>query len=209
MDPDKTITFKNKILTMHSRIKDHYSKIVFQIFEDLTCDFPLIRKHHLEVSKYSKMLAENIKSKEKEISEIYNAALLHNIAILGIKEKDRLESPSLEKNKMQITQMSIELLNSFKILDNEIPIILHMNEHYNGSGKPYHLKGDLIPLGSRIISIVDTFQTLTAPPFPSMQPFSRQEGLNKIRELSGTQLDPDITEKFIALMVRKDEKKLA
>jgi HD domain len=76
-------------------------------------------------------------------------------------------------------------------------IVRHHHEHFDGSGYPSGLEGDLIPLGSRIIAVPDTFDAITsARPYRPARP--HQAALTVLRNESGNQLDPVVVRAFIA-----------
>ena len=76
-----------------------------------------------------------------------------------------------------------------------VPMILHHHEWYDGTGYPDKLTGENIPLGARIISIADAFDTMTTPR-PYRNPVSREKALEELKRCSGTQFDPELVELF-------------
>ena len=76
-----------------------------------------------------------------------------------------------------------------------VPIIRHHHEWYGGTGYPDGLKGEDIPLGARIISIADAYDTMTTPR-TYRDVVSQQEALEELRRCSGTQFDPELVEAF-------------
>jgi HD-GYP domain-containing protein (c-di-GMP phosphodiesterase class II) len=86
-------------------------------------------------------------------------------------------------------------------LQQELPIILHHQERFNGEGYPKGLRGRAIPLGSRILAICDAYESMT-----SERPYRKRVGhkaaIEEIRKCSGTQFDPDLVQPFIRAMER-------
>ena len=74
---------------------------------------------------------------------------------------------------------------------NLAPIIRHHHERYDGKGYPDGLKGKAIPLGSRILSIAESYDFMITPhSFGNLK--SRDEALIELERCSGTQFDPEI-----------------
>jgi HD-GYP domain-containing protein (c-di-GMP phosphodiesterase class II) len=79
-----------------------------------------------------------------------------------------------------------------------IPIILHHHEKYNGTGYPDKLKRDKIPLGSRIMAAVDTFEAMICHrPYREQIPF--RMAVSEIRRQAGKQFDPAVVESLVVI----------
>jgi HD-GYP domain-containing protein (c-di-GMP phosphodiesterase class II) len=74
-----------------------------------------------------------------------------------------------------------------------VPMILHHHEWYDGTGYPKGLKGEDIPIGARIISVADAYDTMTTPR-PYREVISQEETIEALRQCSGTQFDPELVE---------------
>jgi HD-GYP domain-containing protein (c-di-GMP phosphodiesterase class II) len=86
-----------------------------------------------------------------------------------------------------------------KFLVQEKEIIRHHHEKFAGGGYPSGLKGEEIPLGARILSVADTFDAMnSARPYRGKK--SKEEIIAELKRVSGTQLDPQITELFLKLL---------
>lgn len=117
---------------------------------------------------YSVALANALQLNAKEVEKIRLAALLQNVGY------SQLPQPLIEKTaklaadeKLLIEKhphlASDELLSPYPVLEDILPLIAYHHERYNGSGYPYGLKGENIPLGAQIIGLCDTFCALTSP----------------------------------------------
>ena len=91
------------------------------------------------------------------------------------------------------------ILQQWPSLNTASVLIAHHHERWDGYGYPYGLRGTLIPLGSRILSIADTFDKLTSPcPHGEGQPF--EKAVQVLKGGSGLRFDPDLTEQFLLLI---------
>jgi putative two-component system response regulator len=80
-------------------------------------------------------------------------------------------------------------------------IALHHHECWNGTGYPMKLSGKRIPIHARIVALADVFDALTHGR-PYAEPWSFEQAVEEIRNRRGTQFDPELTDTFIALIVR-------
>lgn len=106
------------------------------------------------------------KIKEKEVQKIHIAAHLHDIGKIGVPDavllkEGRLETDEWEQMKKH-PEIGAEILSKSHHLDELKDIVLHHHERYDGGGYPAGIKGEQIPLGSRIISICDSIDAMTS-----------------------------------------------
>jgi HD-GYP domain-containing protein (c-di-GMP phosphodiesterase class II) len=91
-----------------------------------------------------------------------------------------------------------KILQSVKLLEPVLPLVYHHHERYDGTGYPDGLKGEDIPLGARIISVADAFESMTADrPYRKALPL--EEAFAELRFCSGKQFDPEIVKVFLKL----------
>jgi len=159
--------------------------------------------HSERVTRYSLKLAEllNIKD-EKKLANLKTAALLHDIGKIGIPDKILRKPAKLNNEEWKIMQqhsvLGYNLLKNIKKLKEPAIIVLHHHEHYDGSGYPSGLKGDDIPLGSRIFSVADTLDAMT-----SDRPYRKASSFDKVAEelkrFKNKQFDPKVVEAFFKI----------
>jgi HD-GYP domain-containing protein (c-di-GMP phosphodiesterase class II) len=94
-----------------------------------------------------------------------------------------------------------KILGYVRELRASVPMIRHHHEWYEGNGYPDGLKGEEIPLGARIISVADAYDTMTTPRL-YRSVVSHQEAREELRQHSGTQFDPELVD---ALCLAMDE----
>lgn len=150
-------------------------------------------------SRNSARLARNICNKlglnEKTTDLIYYAALLQNIGKITLSEKvfatnGKLSPEELTKIKNH-TNVGVNLLMNINFLSEVVPYITYQSERIDGSGAPEGLKGQSIPLGSRIIAVTDAYCAMTSDR-PYRKALPTQEALNIMKEESGKKWDPDV-----------------
>jgi len=146
-----------------------------------------------------------------EIETIKYAALLHDIGKIGISENIINKPGKLTKEEYNIIKMHPQLganivskINSLKKL---VPLILSHHEWVNGSGYPLGLKGDEIPLGARIISVVDAFSTITSKR-PYRDELSIDFALKEIKKCAGEQFDAKVVAIFEKVIEEETKEKI-
>lgn len=139
-------------------------------------------------------------SDDKQLRAIATAALLHDMGKLAIPEHilnkpGKLTPAEFEKMKRH-ADIGADLLSSVKFPYPVVPIVRHHHEHWNGGGYPAGISGTDIPLGARILSVVDCFDALTSDR-PYRPRLSTEEAFGIIRESRGKLYDPLVVDTFI------------
>ena len=96
----------------------------------------------------------------------------------------------------------VQVLKSIHSLKPLVPIILHHHERYDGMGYPKGLKGEEIPIGARIIAVVDSFTAMISSR-PYRETRKMAEAVEEIKRHSGTQFDPKVVESFLKVIQEK------
>lgn len=180
--------------------KSMRSKTVDVIMETLFMKSEREKEHSERVGNLSEAIARKMDRRQSELDKIRVAGLLHDIGKIGIDEailnkKEKLDSKEWDLIKLHPGKGAGILFNTIEYHD-IADIVLSHHERYDGSGYPNRLKGQDIPLESRIIAIADTFDAITNER-PYKRPMSMEAAIKEMRRSAGTQLDPEIVEVFI------------
>jgi HD-GYP domain-containing protein (c-di-GMP phosphodiesterase class II) len=164
---------------------------------------PYTYGHSKNVADIAQAIGKEIGMSGKELADLRNASLLHDIGKLGIPDAILTKPGKPTEEEWEIIKRhSAEggrIVSYVKDLSPLVPMIRHHHEWYDGTGYPDGLKGEEIPLGARVISIADAYDTITGKR-PYKDPISHEEALEELKRCSGTQFDPEFVEAFCRAM---------
>ncbi len=159
--------------------------------------------HIRRVQTYAVALAKKMGvTDDKLIGAIEAAALLHDMGKLAVPEyilnkPGPLTPAEFEKMKLHAS-VGADILSSIDFPYPVVPIVRHHHENWNGKGYPDGLSGSEIPIGARILSVVDCFDALTSDrPYRPRLP--DKEAIRILLERRGTMYDPLVVDTFIRL----------
>lgn len=186
-----------------SDLKDLFSGTVNAIIEALDAKDSFTLGRSRRVAFYALKLVNKLSLSQTEVSQIELAGLLHDIGMIGVTEEilnktQKLSDEEYEKIKMHV-HYSVKILEDIKQLNEITEIIKYHHEYYNGQGYPYGLKGDEIPLGSRIIAIADAYDSLVSNRAYRTS-LSSAEAIKILEQGAGKQFDPDLVKLFIEIL---------
>jgi putative nucleotidyltransferase with HDIG domain len=163
--------------------------------------------HSIRVAQYSVMLAQELGLSEVEVREVELCAVLHDVGKIGIPDAVLLKPARLTRAEFEIMKShpvrSARICEKISSLHKLIPGIKHHHERFDGLGYPDGLKGYDIPLYSRIILVVDTFDAMTSTR-PYRLALDKEIAYSELEKCSGTQFDPALVEAFLKAMRRMD-----
>lgn len=137
---------------------------------------------------------------ETDLVQLRRGAILHDIGKLGIPDTILLKPSFLTEEERDIMRRhplyAREWLSRIPYLRQAMDIPSYHHEHWDGSGYPYGLRGEQIPLGARIFSVVDVWDALSTDR-PYRKAWPREKVLQYIRAQSGTQFDPLVVKVFL------------
>jgi HD-GYP domain-containing protein (c-di-GMP phosphodiesterase class II) len=138
-----------------------------------------------------------------DIQRIYWGSLLHDIGKIGIPDRILLKPGPLDDIEWEVIKehpnIGANLIQPIKQLANISPIIRHSHERYDGTGYPDGLKGDEIPLGARIVSVVDAFSAMMDKRVYK-DAITLDETIHELKRYSGRQFDPQVVKAFLEVL---------
>jgi len=154
--------------------------------------------HSERVAKLAKAIAQKMNLPLRLIDRIYIAALLHDIGKVGIPDYILNKPSTLTKEEFDIVkQHSIKgeaiLKEIGRFRSKEAKWVRYHHERWDGKGYPDGLKGEEIPLPSRIIAVADVYEALISDR-PYRKALSKEEAMKQLKDMKGTALDPRIVD---------------
>ena len=166
--------------------------------------------HSRTVAKYSQVLAQILGVNDKEkLDHIRKGALLHDVGKIAIpdsilKKPGLLSPPEWDKVKLH-PALGFGLIKEIKLVKDVGNIILYHHEKFDGSGYPYKLKNNKIPIEARIFALADALDAITSKrPYKKKKDFKAAK--EEIQNQSGVHFDPDVVEAFASISLEKWEK---
>jgi diguanylate cyclase (GGDEF)-like protein/putative nucleotidyltransferase with HDIG domain len=163
------------------------------------------QSHIRRVQTYAAGLAKEMGLSTEEIQGVKTAALLHDIGKLAVPEHILSKPGPLTQEEFQKIrihpQVGAEIIAAVPFPYPVAPLILSHHERWDGKGYPQGLSGESIPVGARILTIVDYYDAVTTER-PYHKALSHESAIGLLRHESGRALDPQLVNAFIGLLPR-------
>jgi len=202
-------TFKHAVGRMEDRVghldqmNGMYLSTIETLAQAIDAKDQVTHGHIRRVQQYAIKLAHALGINDpSELRALEAASLLHDVGKLAVPEHI-LNKPStltpLEFDKMKRhADVGADILSSISFPYPVVPIVRHHHENFDGTGYPAGLAGEAIPIGARILSVVDCFDAMTSDR-PYRQRVSQQEAARLLHARSGTMYDPRVVKKFLEI----------
>jgi len=167
--------------------------------------------HLKRVSDYALMVGESLGLAGQELEMLFFASMLHDIGKIGVPESVLGKESGLDLEEARLMrrhpEIGARILKDLEVLRDAAPLVLHHQERFDGlrdgryPGYPAGLAGAAIPLGSRIIAVVDAFDAMTTDR-PYRRALGPEEAIDELRREAGRQFDPRVVDAFVAILAR-------
>ena len=163
-------------------------------------------QHSRRVAAYCRLFGQHCSLPDQALARLERGALLHDVGKIGIPRNVLLKEGSLTDAEWTVMrahpQIGCRLLSKMPGLTDEAELAYTHHEKFDGSGYPRGLRGEQIPLASRLFAIVDAFDAITSQrPYRSAQPV--EQGLGEVARSGGSQFDPRLVDAFLQISTSK------
>lgn len=154
--------------------------------------------HSIRVADLAARLGELLELGDREVEAIRTAGSLHDLGKIGVRD-DILNKPGpLTEEEWEIMRrhpdIGADMIAQHSALADVAPLVRHHHERWDGSGYPAGLKGEVIPFGSRILSVADSFDTITGERLYRRSAMTPIEGVEDVSRRANHWYDPNVVD---------------
>jgi HD-GYP domain-containing protein (c-di-GMP phosphodiesterase class II) len=185
---------------LYEEVKATFFSTAATLAEAIEKRDPYTGGHVRRVVDISLAVGEELGLNPEEKETLQLAAILHDVGKIGIRDRVLLKHGPLTPEELehirQHPELGAEILAPVKQLEAVIPAVRHHQERCDGQGYPGGLRGDEIPLASRIIAVADAFDAMTTDR-PYRPRLNDEAAAKEIQRCAGSQFDPKVVEAFM------------
>lgn len=193
-------------IELYNNLQDFYFEMIQTLARAIDAKDSYTYDHADRARHYAKLIAEKMRLPQAIIRHIEYAALMHDIGKIGIDEQILRKAGKLTAQETDIIKkhptIGNRIISPVTFLAPVAPMVLYHHEWYDGNGYPEGLAGEEIPLGSRIVAVIDAYDAMTSDrPYRKAMP--KERAISELQKGSGSQFDPQAVEVFVKIL--KDE----
>jgi HD-GYP domain-containing protein (c-di-GMP phosphodiesterase class II) len=163
----------------------------------------VIASHSARVAELAGLLTQQVDLGHRNVELIRMAGMVHDLGMIGVRD-DILNKPGpLREDEWEIMRrhpdIGADMIRWHPALAAVTPLVRHHHERWDGSGYPAGLRGDVVPMGARIIAVAESFDTITNKRIYRTDPLSSVDAIRDISEHSGSWYDPTLVDALRAL----------
>lgn len=190
-----------KLQHLYNVLKEAHLDTIKALIEAIDAKDPYTRGHSDRVRKMSLRIAMKLGFNENRLEGLGYGALLHDIGILGIRDGVLQKQGPLTPEEYQHIEehplIGVKIVEGIDFFKDQVPMIRHHHEHFDGSGFPDGLAGEEIPLEARIITVADAFDAMTSMRTHRTK-MALEDALAEMKRYQSQRFDPHILEIFLS-----------
>jgi putative nucleotidyltransferase with HDIG domain len=187
----------------HGQMEENFVQTVLALANVMDARDTYTHDHSQRLAAIAEQIAKCLDCDEIEIQAIRWAAYLHDIGKMAVPDQILRKPGPLNEEEWDIMkrhpEIGAQIVAPVKKLAHAVPIIRSHQEKFDGTGYPDRLKGDTIPLGARILAVVDAYGAMTDERV-YRKARTHAEAVAELLRCSGTQFDPRIVQAFISVI---------
>ena len=162
---DEVDRLRKEVVGLSMRAKDLHLQSVWALIQALEARDGYSAWHSRNVTLYTRWLVEAAGWSPPMIQAVTNAAMLHDLGKIGVPDRLLMTPRPLDPREAavlrQVPLITCKILEPLRVFETEMLIIRHIRENFDGTGYPDGLAGDSIPVGSRVLSLTEAFDSIT------------------------------------------------
>ncbi len=181
----------------------NYEETIFSFVDMIEQRDTYTAGHTERVAHYCELIAKEMGIANEQVEKLYKAAILHDIGKIATPDSVLLKPGKLTSLDYDLIKLhpcaGYEMLSNIEMYKDLAVIILHHHERHDGAGYPDGLRGDAIPLLSRIMAVGDAFDAMTTNRVYKARK-QTPESLAELESFSGTQFHPDVVRAAVKVL---------
>ena len=186
--------------TFYEQLEEGFVQTVLALAKALDARDSYTQDHSQRMAALTDSLCQKLGIDENQIQAIRLAAALHDIGKIGIPDEILRKPGPLTSQEWDLMKLhpkiGADIIAPVAKLVNVAPIIMAHQEKFDGSGYPYGLKGEQIPMGARVLAVVDAYVAITDERV-YRKARSHEEAIAELVKHSGSQFDPAVVDAFV------------
>jgi len=201
IETEKIKMLQRRIAGLSEQAEKVFIQSIWGLVQALEAKDSYTKKHSENVMYYAVAIAEAMKIDHKQIDVICRAAMIHDIGKIGIPDSILSIPGKLTPRQRSIIEqhplIAVRILGKMTFLEQEVAIVRHHHEKWNGQGYPDGISNTSIPIGARIIAVADTFDAITSNrSYHNARPLD--EAIVIIVDSSGYDFDPEVVKALVS-----------
>jgi putative nucleotidyltransferase with HDIG domain len=192
----------SEIKAAYQELQETYDQTLYALMSALDARDRETEGHSLRVSQLACLIGEKVGLTSEELDALKRGALLHDIGKIGISDTILHKPGKLTEDEWKVMRkhpdIGARIVERIPFLQDCMPVVRYHHERWDGTGYPFGLKGENIPMFARIFAVADVFDALTSKR-SYRKSSTPDDALAYLREQSNLLFDPHIVEALAEL----------
>lgn len=209
---DREVRLREELIESNRLLRRDLVRISDALIQAVEAKDAYTGGHLRRVSEYAVAVGEKLGLRGRDLETLHYASLLHDVGKLGVPESVLGKEGPLDATETELMrrhpEIGARMLERLELLSGAAPLVLHHQERFDGNldgqhpGYPQGLAGESIPLGARIIAVVDAFDAMTTTR-PYRPALPTEEAANVLRRERNHQFDPRVVDAFLDCLAER------
>jgi len=197
LELEKIKRLQRRIIGLSEQAEAMFVQSIWGLVQALEAKDSYAKKHSENVTHYCLGIGRTMGIASRQLEVIRRAAMIHDIGKIGVPDTILSKPGRLTPRERSIVEqhplIAVRILEKMTFLEQEVKLVRHHHEKWNGQGYPDRLSGDSIGLGARVMAVADAFDALTSNR-SYRNPRSVAEAMTILADSKGYDFDPKVVE---------------